>query len=50
MRNKNERVEFEMRILRYRDLARHFAHDRKVVERINALIEDLEKKQREIDE
>jgi hypothetical protein len=50
MRSKNERVGLEMKILRYRKLARQIATDPKTQQRIIELISDLEKELREIDE
>jgi hypothetical protein len=49
MRQKNERVELEMKIMKYRALARDTGDDL-TTNRIKSLIEELEKKQREIDE
>ena len=50
VRSKNERVELEMKILRYRSLARQIATDPETQQRIMELISDLEKELREIDE
>ena len=50
MRTKNERVELEMKILKYRNLARQMAASPEDASRIVALVEELEKKLREIDE
>ena len=50
VRSKNERIELEMKILRYRSLARQIATDPETQQRITELISDLEKKLREIDE
>ena len=50
MQSKNERVELEMRILRYRQIGRRMVHDPETYERIQALILELEGKLREIDE
>jgi hypothetical protein len=50
VQSKNERVELEMRILRYRQIARRFAHDPQTYERIQTLVRELEDKLREIDE
>ncbi len=47
--NKNERVELEMKIMKYRALARDAA-DPVTIERIDALIAELQQKLREIDE
>ncbi len=49
MAQKNDRVELEMKILKYRNLARD-APDEVTRQRINGLIAELEQKQREIDE
>jgi hypothetical protein len=49
MRSKNERVELEMRILRYRQLTRRTT-DEKSFKRAKDQVADLEKKLREIDE
>lgn len=49
-RSKNERVELEMKILRYRKLARQMATNPDTAQRIKELIADLEKELREIDE
>jgi hypothetical protein len=48
--SKNERVELEMKILKYRELARTAGTDAAALERINGLIRDLEQKLREIDQ
>ena len=45
---RNERVELEMKIMRYRALARD-APDQLTTERIETLIAELEQKLREID-
>jgi hypothetical protein len=50
MAHKSERVELEMKILRYRQLQRQIAIDPETIERITALIVELEQKLREIDE
>lgn len=50
VRSKNERVELEMKILRYRALARQIATDPDTQRRIKELISDLEQELREIDE
>jgi hypothetical protein len=47
-RSKNERVELEMKILRYRKLARQMATNPDTAQRIKELIADLEKELREI--
>ena len=49
MVQKNERVELEMKIMKYRALARGAADD-VTTKRIMTLIAELEQKQREIDE
>jgi hypothetical protein len=49
MPSKNERVELEMKIMRYRQLARQ-ASDQETRLRINGLIAELVQKLREIDE
>ena len=49
MGQKNERVELEMKILKYRALARDAA-DEVTAKRIATLIAELEQKQREMDE
>ena len=49
VRSRNERVELEMKILRYRKLARQIATDPTTQRRIEELISDLEKELREID-
>jgi hypothetical protein len=48
-KNKNDRVQLEVRILKYRSLARRVIHD-ETAQRINLLIAELEQKLREIDE
>ena len=48
--SNNERVQIEMKILRYRKLAKQFATDPDTAHRIKELIADLEKELREIDE
>jgi hypothetical protein len=49
MAQKNERVELEMKIMKYRLLARRVMHD-ETARRINLLVAELEQKLREIDE
>jgi hypothetical protein len=49
MPSKNERVELEMKIMKYRALARQ-SPDEVTRKRINELIAELEQKLREIDE
>jgi hypothetical protein len=49
MRSKNERVELEMQIMRYRQLASRTI-DEEFVRRAKEKIADLERKLREIDE
>ena len=48
--SKSDRVRLEMKILRYRTLARQVATDPETVTRIKELIADLERQLREIDE
>jgi len=48
--SESERVKLEMKILRYRRLARQIAADPETVKRIKELIADLEQELREIDE
>jgi hypothetical protein len=48
-KNKNDRVELEMKIMKYRLLARRVMHD-ETEQRITSLIAELEQKLREIDE
>lgn len=48
--SKSERVRLEMKILRYRTLARQIAPDPETAKRINELIAELERQLREIDE
>jgi hypothetical protein len=50
MPSKNERVELEMKILKYRRLARAAVTDGVTERRIAGLIAELERKLREIDE
>jgi hypothetical protein len=49
MAYKNERVEIELKIMKYRSLARN-APDEVTAQRIKTLIVELEQKLREIDE
>jgi hypothetical protein len=49
MPHKNERVELEIKIIKYRALSQQ-ASDAVTRQRINGLISELEKKLREIDE
>ena len=49
MASKNERVELEMKIMKYRLMARQMAGDPAEAERIGGLVAELEKKLREID-
>lgn len=49
MRNKNERVELEMQIMRFRLLGKQVT-DEQFVQRSQLKIAELEKKLREIDE
>jgi hypothetical protein len=50
MPSKNERVELEMKIMKYRLMARQMAADPDASKRIRELVADLERKLREIDE
>jgi hypothetical protein len=50
MPSKTERVELEMKIMKYRALARQAATDPETTRRIMTLISELEQKLREIDE
>ncbi len=50
MAHKNERVELEMQILKYRQIAREMAANPEDSERIKGLVAELEQKLREIDE
>jgi hypothetical protein len=50
VKSKNERVELAMKILKYRMIARQIATDPDTQVRIRALIADLERQLREIDE
>jgi hypothetical protein len=50
MPHKNERVELEMKILKYRQMAMLAVSDELAKQRIANLIADLEQKLREIDE
>jgi hypothetical protein len=50
MPSKNERVELEMKIMKYRQLARAAVTDHVTSERINGLIVELKQKLKEIDE
>jgi hypothetical protein len=47
---KNERVELEMKIMKYRHLAQTGVSDPITIERINTLIAELKQKLREIDD
>jgi hypothetical protein len=49
MGHKNERVELEMKIMKYRAMARRVADD-ETTRRITELITELEQKLREIDQ
>ena len=48
--SKNERVQLEMKILRYRQIAHAVVTDPVTTKKILALIAELEQKLREIDE
>jgi hypothetical protein len=50
MAQKNDRVELEMKIMKYRLLARQAAADDETAQHIKALVAELEQKLREIDE
>jgi hypothetical protein len=50
MSQKNERVQLEMKIMKYRQLARSAVSDPETTVRIAGLIAELEQKLREIDE
>ena len=50
MAHKNERVQLEMKIMKYRQLARQSSSDDMTRQRIEELIAELERKLREIDE
>ena len=50
MSSKNERVELEMQIMKYRNLARQIATDKETAARIEELTAELQSKLREIDE
>ena len=50
MAHKNERVQLEMKIMKYRQLARQASSDEVTRQRIEELITELERKLREIDE
>ena len=50
MPSRNERVELEMKIMKYRGLARKAVSDPETVQRIMTLIAELEQKLRAIDE
>jgi hypothetical protein len=49
VKNKNDRVELEIKIMKYRSLARRVVHE-ETEERIKLLVSELEQKLREIDE
>jgi hypothetical protein len=49
MAQKNERAELEMKIVKYRRLARQAAVDDETAQRITTLVCELEQKLREID-
>lgn len=50
MPSKNERAELEMKMMKYRRLARQMAADPEESKRIRELVADLERRLREIDE
>jgi hypothetical protein len=47
--NKNDRVQLEIQIMKYRSLARRVIHD-ETAQRIDLLVVELERKLRKIDE
>lgn len=49
MAERNERAELEMKIIKYRSLARQMADDKSAL-RVQALVAELERKLRELDE
>ena len=49
MANKSERVQLEMKIMKYRQLARQASPDELTRTRIEELISELERKLRELD-
>ncbi len=49
-KSKNERVELEMKIMKYRELTRQVSADEETTQRMTALILELEQRLREIDE
>jgi hypothetical protein len=49
-KTNNDRVELEMKIMKYRALARQTTNDPVTEQRINSLVFELEQKLREIDE
>ena len=50
MGQKKERVELEMKIMKYRAMVRQLGSDNETVKRQESLIAELEQKRREIDE
>jgi hypothetical protein len=50
MANKNDRVKLEMKIMKYRLLARQAPMDDETAQRIGGLVSELQQKLREIDE
>jgi hypothetical protein len=50
MSQKNERVELEMKMMKYRQFARSAISDPETTKRIAGLIAELEQKLRDIDE
>ena len=50
MGQKNERVELEMKIIKYRAMVRQLGPDNETLKRPESLIPELEQKRREIDE
>jgi hypothetical protein len=50
VRQKNERVELEMKIMKYRELMRKALWDPETTQRFETAVAELEQKLREIDE
>jgi hypothetical protein len=50
MANKNDRVKLEMKIMKYRLLARQAPMDDETAQRIGGLVSELQQNLREIDE
>ncbi len=49
MPSRNERIELETKIMKYRQLARHAVADHETAQRTQALVANLERQLREID-